>query len=212
MFPNRLSEVLSCAVDYSRRLGEKCGEFPRSTEKLIDLVAQDLSAVRPFSIIFHPVIYEASRWIGKTEIWESEAHIYYDLNRSFCWRRLVITKELCHVLYFETSGKREEFSPDSVEQLIDTIIAGLEKADLNNDSQAQSETVTVFMALEILLPHSERKAVIEMVDGGEDVMKVAEKYRIPVQFVRLFLTEVYCKLMDDAYRVNEIARAALETK
>jgi len=211
--PNdKLAEILSCAVRFSIRLGQACPEFPRSTEKLIGIVTQYLSLNGEFSISFHPRNYEARGFLGTVEIYDNDAHIYYDLDRNLCWRRFIVTKELCHILYFDNGEKGEPCSPDTITQLIDTIVVGLDKADLVNDNQAKSETLTMFMALEILLPNSERQTIQKMLENNGDVMSVATKYRIPVQFVRMYLVDKYSKLMDEAYRVLDICEAALASK
>src|SRR6478736_2698820 len=92
--------AFACSLILSGRLGNANG-FPRSTEEIIDYVLEHLKRTRGrhIPIYFHPRTYEGQTFYGTIEDRESHVDIYYDLNRNKCWKRFIVTKELCHLLY-----------------------------------------------------------------------------------------------------------------
>ena len=56
------------------------------------------------------------------------------------------------------------------------------------------------MALEVLLPHSERPNVEKMLADKKTNLEVATFYRIPELMVGLFLNPGYAEMMESSYK------------
>jgi Zn-dependent peptidase ImmA (M78 family) len=194
-------EVFLSGIDVSTRLETASPGFPRNVEAFIDLVENTLSAGEGnFRIYFHPRNYMSYTFIGTIEAYEHEAHIVYDRNRSMCWRRFIVVKEMCHLLFASHGQKHLASTPEQIGQLVTKILAGLENVDISRDHISSTETCTVFMALEVLMPHSEREKVNRMMQEGGSVLDVATYYRVPSQMVGLYLNEEYVRMMKEAYK------------
>jgi hypothetical protein len=192
-----LLEVLLSAIDLSKRVGSVCNVFPRPIEVLIDMVIEGLSAAqsKPFQISFHPRIFQSSLVLGSIENYGDRADVFYDLDRNACWRRFIVAKEMCHLLFAPHGAKHLASTPHQIEQLITHILAGLSKVDYTKDHAASTETSTIFLALEVLLPHSER----ENISKDTPSIDIATKYRIPEAIVRVYMTPFYIEMMNHAY-------------
>jgi hypothetical protein len=199
---NSLGEAFLSGIDVSKKLSEASPDFPREIWHLIELVEQKLSFDKPYRISFHPRNYQSHSFIGTIEAFENEAHIYYDRDRNVCWRRFIVAKEMCHLLFASFGEKHLASTPDQIEQLINKIMAGLEKIDLSSDHKASTESCTIFMALEVLLPHSERPKIEKILTSGGQILDVATLYRVPSQIVRAYLSPEYAKLMTQSYCVS----------
>lgn len=196
---DRFVDVILCGIDVSKRLHQSHPEFPKTISKLADMAEAGMSVGGGnFKIYFHPRNYKAEAIIGKIDNFGKEkADIVYDLDQNVCWRRFVITKEICHVLYSPASTEHLTATPEEVEQLLDTIMAGVNIVSSNHAVSCDSSTM--LMALEILLPHHQRAAVNAILASGKTVYDVALAYRLPQQWVRVYLSPGYMKLMDDGY-------------
>lgn len=193
-----LFEAFLSGIHVSRALAKVSPGFPRSIETLADIVREKMSIGCDFTIEFHPREYDAKTFIGKLEDYADKADIFYDRKQRICWRRFIAAKEMAHLLFSCCGTKHLSSTPQQVEQLLVNLMAGLEKADLN-DHAASTETCTVPMALEILLPHSERNAFPARITP----MEIALRYRVPEQMVNLYLSEEYKNYMNTAYEAAE---------
>jgi len=149
-------------------------------------------------IIFHPKTYEANAFFGTIEDSNSKVDIYYDRNRNTCWRRFIITKELCHLLYDSPNNQHLTSSPEQIGTLLRQILAGLVEVDFQKDHAASSEQATILMAIEILLPHRERANVDKMIANGGNALSIAKHYVLPEQMVSFYLDKSYATSMDKA--------------
>lgn len=194
------AEVFLSAMEVSKKLGQLCPSFPRKTEILIEMVEKAISSTcsKPYKIHFHPRNFQSKAFIGSVEAFEDHAHIYYDRDRSLCWRRFVVTKEMCHLLFAPHGAPHLCSTPAEIEQLLVSILAGLEKAD-PNDHPVSTEVCTVLMALEILLPHGQRANIPDKASAFE----VATEYRIPEQMAKLYLSPGYIGMMTKVYRIGK---------
>ncbi|MGC3960410.1 MAG: hypothetical protein QM813_21525 [Verrucomicrobiota bacterium] len=202
---------LTIGIEFSRRVAHRNKEFPRQPEVLIEIVQEFLSKDNRdtpvhFKIIFHPRNYDANDVRGKIEIYHDRAEIFYDFKKqSYCWRRFTVVKELCHLLYWPLGTGGMISTPEEVKQLISNLMVGLENVDFYLDEVASTEQVAVLMALEILLPHSERTNVDVLIANGKSLREIAEKYRIPLHMLQFYLTPSYSKLIEHAYGVYRFA-------
>jgi Zn-dependent peptidase ImmA (M78 family) len=186
--------AFAAAIKVSKRLDSLHLGFPRKIETIIDYVNQNLDDMRGkhTPIKFHPRIYEASIFYGTIEDRGSEVDIYYDLNRNFCWKRFVCAKELCHLLYHVEDDLHLTSSVEAIDSLMSQILAGVIA-----DQPATSEQAAIVMAIEVLLPYSERKSVNGMISKG-GVMEIAKHYRLPAQMVPVYLSHTYTTLAEEA--------------
>jgi hypothetical protein len=198
---DRFIEVFLSGLDVSRKLGEKCPKFPRDVNILIGMVEESLSLSSQYRIYFHPRLYRANTFIGTIEAFDSEAHIYYDRDRNKCWRRFIVVKELCHLLYANQGEHHLASTPDQVEQLLNKIMAGLTNLDITKDYVASTEQCALLMAVEALLPHSERSNVAKVLAGGGTELDVAANYLIPEVMVKFYLGPAYRDMMDRIYKL-----------
>lgn len=198
-----LIEAFLSGIDVSQKLKAKCDRFPRDIEIFIDLVLEVLSKTssEPFQFSFHPRNYQAEIVLGNIEAYENKADIIYDLDQTVCWRRFIVVKEICHLLFAPHGEKHFASTPEQVEALIDNLLAGLSSIDIENNHIASTETCTIFMAVEILLPHSEREVVKRYINEGLTHLDVARIYRVPVVMLKIYLNEHYGKNMTMSYQM-----------
>ena len=179
--------------------------FPKSVEVLAGWTENAASSAsteeeKPFKIFFHPKDYESLSFMGRIEIFNDGAHITYDRRLNACWRRFVITKEICHILLFDHEAMTG--TPQEVEQLIVEIMAGLPMFTANEG--ANCDSYTMLMALEILLPHHQREK-----NNGKPAIEIARLYRVPEAWVRVYLSNWYKTLMDDCYAQEQVEAKAI---
>lgn len=197
-----LSEVFVCALKLSSRLNERSPTFPRDVAMLIDDVKEHLQATKGFyvPIEIHPRAYNASAFIGTVEVKERSVEIFYDVEQNACWKRFIITKELCQVLYDTPNSQHLTSTKEQIGSLLTQILAGLTELDVN-DHAASSEQATILMAIEILLPHSERDRVLKLMEKGATKRQIAQMYRLPEQFVSYYLERSYAASMEKATKL-----------
>ena len=137
---NSLLEVILSGKDVSKKLAEKCPDFPRNVEILIEMVEAALSSPgKPYTIVFHPRCYQAGIFIGTIEAFDETADIFYDFDRNRCWRRFIVTKEMCHLLFAPYGEKHLASTPAQIEQLINQILSGLASIDFSKEHKASTE-------------------------------------------------------------------------
>jgi len=146
-------------------------------------------------INLHPRTYESEAFFGTIEMSNSKVDIFYDRNRNRCWRRFILTKELCHILYDTPNSQHLASTPEQIGSLLTQILAGLAAADFTKDHAASSEQATILMAIEVLLPQSERENVTKMMSKGANTLDIAKHYLLPEQMVSVFLDRHYAALM-----------------
>ncbi|PXX08944.1 hypothetical protein C8R27_14114 [Nitrosomonas ureae] len=106
---------------------------------------------------------------------------------NYCWNRLVLCKELFHVVL-----DNEEHRHDSVDQLLKEVSAQLnvDKEIRPAPSKAmQTEPMAEIAAMEFLFPYSERRIIID--SGKINFDYIAHQYKIPLQYVEMYLSESY---------------------
>ena len=186
-------EAVACGLKLSDRLKPNHG-FPRPMEAIIDYVLEHLRMTRGnkhIPINFHPRIYEGKTFYGTIEDSEVKVDIYYDLNRNRCWRRFIVTKELCHLIYASSDNLHLSSSVEEIDSLLSQIFAGLVM-----DQAASSEQAAILMAIEVLLPHSERPNIDKMIKDGRDAKDIAKYYLLPAQMVSSYLHGNYADLVE----------------
>jgi hypothetical protein len=81
---------------------------------------------------------------------------------------------------------------EAIDSLLGQILAGIAM-----DEAASSEEAAILMAIEVLLPHSERPNVSKMTKNKSDaIMTIANHYLIPAQMVPTFLHSNYSDISE----------------
>lgn len=106
---------------------------------------------------------------------------------NFCWQRLVLCKEIFHVILDEDRTRHE-----SVNQLLDDLSAqlilenGIRK---QSDIPFQTEFMAEIAAMEFLFPYKER--LLKVNNGAPDFAQIAEQYKVPKRYVEMYLSDSY---------------------
>jgi hypothetical protein len=196
-------DVIQCGIRVSQALHVKHPSFPKLIPDLVALAEDSMSTDEGrFEIHIHPRNYAARAFIGQIESYSGSADIFYDREQNVCWRRFVIVKEICHILYVPDSDDHLTSTPSEVEDLINKIMAGVEMGTVHHARDCDS--YTKLMALEILLPHHQRGKVNAEMAAGKTIYDIAFMYRLPQQMVRLYLSQEYKELMDRRYKAMGI--------
>ena len=120
------------------------------------------------------------------------------------WRRLVITKELIHILDKDAHRTQNE---DQLNDLIRRMARRPELRDPMNWHET-SDRVGVFQALGILFPYSARELIKEKYELGNisDEM-IAHRAGIPVHYVSFLMSEDWTAMYHDFMRLCEMGAA-----
>lgn len=121
------------------------------------------------------------------------------------WRRLVVTKELVHVL------DKEAHLTKTSEQLDDLVTRMARRPELRDGFSwgETSDRVGLFQALGILFPFSARQLIKDKYDAGHisDEM-IAHRAGIPVQFVSFLMSDEWSECYDGLMRLCEVSAQA----
>lgn len=110
---------------------------------------------------------------------------------NYCWRRLVLCKELFHVVLDEEESRHE-----TVEQLIDETAMHINLRNNSTSIPFQTELLAEIAAMEFLFPYAERSEKIKT-DGAFDSAVAAEQYKIPRFYVELYLSDSFMSVLKD---------------
>lgn len=114
---------------------------------------------------------------------------YYEIvllgEQNFCWRRLVLCKEIFHIILDD-----EEYQNKDIGRLIDeaTITLPIYKNDADPILPMQAELFAEIAAMEFLFPYNERKSILNK-SQSPDYMLIAEQYKIPRFLVEKYLSK-----------------------
>lgn len=139
-------------------------------ELQIDLQRRDFAADQVASALFR---------------YPQRALILYAGSLNICWRRFALCKELAHLLIDDKGGRH--FSTDG-EAIISELITQI--PHLEPESEMSSEMVTVLIAMEILLPWRQRRALLETSRWHSDA-HLALRCRVPEKFIHHLLHTDY---------------------
>lgn len=111
---------------------------------------------------------------------------------NFCWKRLVLCKELFHVVLDEEESRHE-----TVNQLVDDIAMHI---NLENGNEApslplQTEFLAEISAMEFLFPYTER--TLKISSGKLDYSAIAEQYKLPRFYVEMYLSNSFMDVLKD---------------
>lgn len=100
-------------------------------------------------------------------------------------RRVVTTKEVCHVLLDEEDCRSMD--------IYDHVQEAASSFSIENDTKPESPVATEFLAeiaaMEFLLPYAKRKEILAHANGDPDYAMVARVYGIPQVYVERYLSD-----------------------
>jgi hypothetical protein len=104
------------------------------------------------------------------------------------WRRLVVCKELLHVLDPDNCLVSDEAS---LEQLIQRLILPADLQDVEKDGvSVLTDKVAIYQALAVLFPLAARALLLQLLEGGKtNTAEIARIVDLPERFVRLVMWE-----------------------
>lgn len=166
--------------------GKSALSFPIDMKHIIRVVRELLSLRNPPEFVirlFKGGTNNSQVW-GQLFRFESHAHIYYKENLNVCYQRIVICKEIGHLLH----DNEDKHFTDS-ESLIRNLITSPMPSDANrivlNDLRA------IYFAMEVLLPREAKPTITSMKDSGCTDRQIAEKFKCPEKFVNLMISKGY---------------------
>jgi Zn-dependent peptidase ImmA (M78 family) len=100
-----------------------------------------------------------------------------------CWKRLVLCKELFHVILDE-----EKYQDKSISNLIDEAAITFPDPDSHPKLPLVAEMLAEIAAIEFLFPYEDRKKIIAQLNGNTpDYGDIAKRYKIPRVYVESYL-------------------------
>lgn len=115
-----------------------------------------------------------------------------------CWRRLVLCKELFHVILDE-----EKYQNSSITSLIDDAAIDFPNPASQPKLPIVAEMLAEIAAIEYLFPYSDRKKTLEILKSGDgvDYGAIARQYGIPRVYVESYFKpkamELYSTIIDN---------------
>jgi hypothetical protein len=124
--------------------------------------------------------------------YKDHADILYSATLNLCWSRLVVCKELAHLL-LDTEDRH--FTKDPV-----ALVQGLvtQVLNLKPENDLISENVAMYCAIELLLPWHLRPSMNQMMTEGQSDYDIAVAFRAPESIVNLVLRSSYAKISHSA--------------
>jgi Zn-dependent peptidase ImmA (M78 family) len=111
-----------------------------------------------------------------------------------CWKRMVITKELFHVIF-----DNPEYKFDDLDNHIENSVSHAPSVIVEaSPISTQHEFLAEYAAMEFLFPLSERAAIIDA--GDTDYLAIAERYKVPRYYVEIYLSENYMNFCTDVMK------------
>lgn len=114
--------------------------------------------------------------------------IYVSNRLDIPWQRVIATKELLHVL---DPPENRVAATEEVERLVRRIVLPL-GSELASDYKTLTDTMGLYDALAVLFPWRVREALMSRyLDGSLPDKVIAEYVEIPLQYVRLVMSETW---------------------
>jgi Zn-dependent peptidase ImmA (M78 family) len=119
------------------------------------------------------------------QIYGDRAEIFISSAQNYCWRRLLVAKELAHLLICEP-GNQTPINPAAVTSLLSDLINNV---GAGANPILQVEVYAYYAAIEILLPMEHAIEASQKFSAGQSLLDLAKEYRIPRQAMEFRLTE-----------------------
>ncbi|MBO6835029.1 MAG: hypothetical protein JJ878_11640 [Alphaproteobacteria bacterium] len=125
---------------------------------------------------------------------ELHADVYFTDQLNYCWRRFVVTKELCQCI-FDVEAARVQTTKD-VDQLVDMLRSQASSGGTAGWlPTAHSEQFSVWAALEVLCPVEDRLKLQDAYNRQAlSTMQLARAFRIPVEYMTFAMENAFIDL------------------
>ena len=112
-----------------------------------------------------------------------------DLNN--CWQRMVVAKELLHVIF-----DHPEFKTTDLHEHVATTTSDAPSLFEPSPVAVQLEFLTEYAAMEFLFPYVKRKAIFES-QPQPDYDAIAQQYKVPRDYVERYLSKDHMDLCEE---------------
>lgn len=160
----------------------------------IDQLRAHIAETYGVEIDLEVVDVENDHVLGFIERYEGgrRARVYLVKNMGPRQKRLVATKELCHIAI----DSEEDFSTDAMDTLERMVTFGLDQ-DAPENAAVRSEVLAELVAWELLYPHENRRADKDGVLRGDiQLSTLAQRYQIPEHAIEMILRAPYLEMCD----------------
>ena len=184
--------AIACAWDCSRKVwGDSSIPEPlRIGDRLIPAIEENMA----IKITLRERKWDSRSILGSLEVYGSKADVIFATDLKFCWKRFVIAKELAHLLA-DTSAQKVT-TDSQISDLIAWLTIGASGIELN--SPIGAEESASLLALGLLLPEDHRSQIEAMFHEKKSYLEIAHCYKVPEAMVRVYFSESYRRLMDEA--------------
>ena len=129
--------------------------------------------------------------LGKLRHFRNGVDVAINENLNNCWKRLIITKELSHLVM----SKNNEGITENIEILID----GLFKNSFGISDDIDHESLALYMAVEYLMPYNISQIILEDITKFD--LDIAEMFAIPESVVKIYRNDEFLKMRKNSYAV-----------
>lgn len=160
----------------------------------VEEFAEHATKVCGVEINFKLVDVDTEHVYGHIERYDEgkRATIYIVKNISPRWKRVVGTKEICHIV-LDAAEDMSVNGADTLERLVLPLI----EHDAPENAAVRSENLAEICAWELLYPHEFRKRDIKRLDANETNLEaLSHDYRIPAQITEMLLSPAYIQWCD----------------
>ena len=188
----QLTTALSGAMHMSQSIRDRAGvaDIISLEEHVIPVLSESLE----IEIELHQSDWTPQHVKGSLKRFPDRAVIYYPSSFNHCNRRFVVAKELAHLI--DTWG--EDVDTNTVQGAVDLVSYITNPVTVSDDANQQlsriigAEESAELYALELLLPDAQRQQIAL---EGLGLRQTAERYKVPVSKVELYLHPKYAEFM-----------------
>jgi len=167
-------------------------ERVKYVDTLHDICLRYFGRAKSIKIHEHRILHLNAPYKGFYLSFNKEGNVEYEIvvmgGQNYCWKRLVICKELFHIILDE-----EKFENKSLRKLLDTAT---DRLNIGNENEPelffQAELLSEIAAMEFLFPYSDREIIVKKAQEDDvvpDFGLVAVNYKIPTYFVKEYLSQ-----------------------
>lgn len=189
-------EYLRIALEKSNEMSEKfklfCLDSTNPVKSIDELQRICISEIgKNIEVLEHEIHYEAQPIKSYVLSFDDDRYqIVYLAGQNLCWRRMVLCKELFHVLLDDEDSRNK-----NVKSLIDEAtfqsIQTPTQQKITPSKALQMEWLAEAAAMEFLFPYKERENVLNKLFPNEEIDygEIADRYKVPRFYVEQYLSE-----------------------
>ncbi len=167
-----------------------CHDSSRTIKSVDDLQKICIDEIGKNIVVFeHDLHYKSQPIQSYVLSYEKDLYeIVYLSGQNFCWKRMVLCKELFHVLLDDIDSRNSNIQNLIDEATMQSIPMPSSQKTLPSKA-LQMEWLAELAAMEFLFPYSERVVALERIKKNPEIefIDIAEQYKIPLFYVELYL-------------------------